>query len=110
MLYWLEKEIHRHYQDIAIDAVRRQLLLEKNFEEAEEGCTLTLLEKGEATWTAEIYPTEIIDLFECRFDIEFLNPKALTKKPIQKHSIYLDRLGLNPMNVLSYSKKRRTHF
>ena len=51
------------YQDIAIDTVRKQLLLEKNFEDAEEGGTLTLLEKGEASWTVEIYPTDIIDLF-----------------------------------------------
>ena len=73
MPYWLEKENPASdYQDIAIDTVRRQLLLEKNFEDAEEGGTLTLLEKGEASWTVEIYPTEIIDLFECRLDIEFL--------------------------------------
>ena len=60
------------YQEIAINTVRKQLLLEKNLDEAEEGGTLTLLEKGQASWTAEIYPTDVIDLFECRFDIEFL--------------------------------------
>lgn len=60
------------YRDIAITTVRQQLLLEKNLEDAEEGGTLTLLETGEASWTAEIFPTDIIDLFECRLDIELL--------------------------------------
>ena len=67
-----ERDPSSTYQDIAINTVRRQLLLEKNIDDAEEGGTLTLLEKGEASWTTEIYPTDIIDLFECRFDIEFL--------------------------------------
>jgi prepilin-type N-terminal cleavage/methylation domain-containing protein len=66
-----ERDPSSTYQDIAINTVRRQLLLEKNIDDAEEGGTLTLLEKGEASWTTEIYPTDIIDLFECRFDIEF---------------------------------------
>lgn len=76
-----ERDPSSTYQDIAINTVRRQLHLEKNFDDAEEGGTLTLLEKGEASWTAEIYPTDIIDLFECRFDIEFLetdNPNQAT--------------------------------
>ena len=54
MPYWLKRNPASDYQDIAIDTVRKQLLLEKNFEDAEEGGTLTLLEKGEASWTVEI--------------------------------------------------------
>ncbi len=76
-----ERNPESNYQDIAIDTVRKQLLLEKNFEDAEEGGTITLLKKGEASWTVEIYPTDIIDLFECRLDIEFLeseNPNQET--------------------------------
>ena len=38
----------------------------------------------------EIYPTDIIDLFECRLDIEFLNPKAQTKKTYSE-TLYLLR-------------------
>ena len=78
------------YQDIAISTVRKQLLLEKNLEDAEEGGTLTLLEKGEASWTAEILSTDIIDLFECRLDIEFLesdNPN----QAIYSETLYLLR-------------------
>jgi general secretion pathway protein I len=67
-----ERDPSLTYQDIAINTVRKQLLLEKNLEDAEEGGTLTLLERGQASWTAEIHPTDIIDLFECRFDIELL--------------------------------------
>lgn len=59
------------YRDIAIETVRRQLLLEKTLEDAEEGGTVPLLEDKEALWTVEIFPTELIDLFECRFDVEF---------------------------------------
>lgn len=58
------------YRDIAIDTVRRQLLLEKNLEDAEDGGSVSLLEDKEALWTVEIFPTELIDLFECRFDVE----------------------------------------
>ena len=49
-----ERDPSLTYQDIAINTVRRQLLLEKNLEDAEEGGTLTLLEKGQASWTTEI--------------------------------------------------------
>ena len=78
------------YQDIAISTVRKQLLLEKNLEDAEEGGTLTLLEKGEASWTAEILPTDIIDLFECRLDIEFLESDN-SNQAIYSETLYLLR-------------------
>lgn len=66
-----ERNPERVYRDIAIDTVRRQLLLEKTLEDAEEGGTVPLLENEEALWSVEIFPTELIDLFECRFDVEF---------------------------------------
>ena len=64
------------YQDIAIDTVRKQLLLEKNFEDAEEGGTLTLLEKGEASWTVEIYQLRLLIYLNAVWISNFLNPKA----------------------------------
>ena len=85
-----ERNSASDYHDIAIDTVRRQLLLEKNLKDAEEGGTLTLLEKGEATWTVEIHPTEIIDLFECLLDIKFLESKNPRKETFSE-TLYLLR-------------------
>ena len=85
-----ERNASSTYQDIAINTVRKQLLLEKNSEDAEEGGTLTLLEKGDASWIVEIYPTDIIDLFECRFDIEFLESDSPNQE-IYSETLYLLR-------------------
>lgn len=85
-----ERDPSSSYQDIAINTVRRQLLLEKNIENAEDGGTLTLLEKGEASWTAEIRTTNIIDLFECRFDIEFLESDSPSQETYSE-TLYLLR-------------------
>jgi general secretion pathway protein I len=52
------------YNDFAIQTARKQLLLEKNIEDAEDGGTIETLELGEVDWYAEILPTEIVDLFE----------------------------------------------
>ena len=85
-----ERNASSTYQDIAINSVRKQLLLEKNSEDAEEGGTLTLLEKGEASWTVEIFPTDVIDLFECRFDIEFLESDSPNQETYSE-TLYLLR-------------------
>lgn len=85
-----ERDPSSTYQDIAINTVRRQLLLENNIDDAQEGGTLTLLEKGEATWTAEIDPTDVIDLFECRFDIEFLESESPNQETYSE-TLYLLR-------------------
>ena len=78
------------YREISIDTVRRQLLLEKNLEDAEEGGTVNLIQDKEASWSVEIFPTEIIDLFECRLDIEFLDDE-LSKRGIYSETLYLLR-------------------
>ncbi len=78
------------YRDIGIDTVRRQLLLEKNLEDAEEGGTVKLIQDHEALWSVEIFPTDIIDLFECRLDIEFLEDE-LSQKGIYSETLYLLR-------------------
>jgi type II secretory pathway pseudopilin PulG len=54
-----------------IRAVRMQLLLEPNLEDAEDGGQYPTVNHGEASWQAVIEPTEIVDLFEVELIIEF---------------------------------------
>ena len=49
------------YDDIR--AVRMQLLLEPNLENAEDGGDYPTLNQGEARWEAKIEATEVVDLF-----------------------------------------------
>lgn len=60
------------YDDIK--AVRMQLLLEPNREDAEDGGDYPTLHQGEARWEAEIEPTEVIDLFKVTLEISFSEP------------------------------------
>ncbi|RPG85996.1 MAG: prepilin-type N-terminal cleavage/methylation domain-containing protein [Coraliomargarita sp. TMED73] len=60
--------------DADLRAVRLQLLLEPNLELAEEGNNMETLSCGEAEWQAEILPTELVDLFQVRFLVEFSDP------------------------------------
>lgn len=85
-----ERDPNIAYREISIDTVRSQLLLEKNLEDAEEGGTVNLIQDKEASWSVEIFPTEIIDLFECRLDIEFLDDE-LSKRGIYSETLYLLR-------------------
>ena len=62
-------------RDTDIRSVRLQLLLEPNLDNAEEGDRIETLSNGEATWRAQIEPTEVIDLFAVRFEIEFQDPQ-----------------------------------
>ncbi|MGJ8651835.1 MAG: PulJ/GspJ family protein [Opitutaceae bacterium] len=57
-----------------IRAVRLQLLLQPNLEDAEDGDDLETLNSGEATWSAEIEPMEVVDLFRVLLQIEFHEP------------------------------------
>jgi prepilin-type N-terminal cleavage/methylation domain-containing protein len=57
-----------------IRAVRMQLLLEPNLEDAEDGGEYPTLNHGEASWQALIEPTEIVDLFEVELTINFSQP------------------------------------
>ena len=54
-----------------VSAVRMQLLLESNLEDAEEGGTIKTLNSGEAEWQAVIEPMEVIDLFRVELQVEF---------------------------------------
>lgn len=57
-----------------IQAVRMQLLLEPNLEDAEDGGDYPTLNHGEASWQAVIEPTEIVDLFTVELSIRFSEP------------------------------------
>lgn len=73
-----------------IRAVRLQLLLEANIDDAEEGDRIETLNNGEATWRAEIEPTEVIDLFHVQFFVEFLDPQE-EQSPTYQETLYLLR-------------------
>ena len=62
-------------RDADIRAVRMQLLLEANRDEAEDGDRYETLNNGEAEWQAQIEPTNIVDLFQVFFEIEFSEPQ-----------------------------------
>lgn len=57
-----------------IQAVRMQLLLEPNLDDAEDGGDYPTLNHGEAFWQTIIEPTEIVDLFQVELAIEFSEP------------------------------------
>ena len=58
-----------------IRAVRMQLLLEPNLDDAEDGGRYDTLNNGTANWEASIEPTNVIDLFEVQLQIEFSDPQ-----------------------------------
>tara|TARA_B110000285_G_C15071022_1_gene587949 strand:+ start:306 stop:770 length:465 start_codon:yes stop_codon:yes gene_type:complete len=58
-----------------IRAVRMQLLLEPNVDDAEDGDRYDTLNNGTANWEASIEPTNVIDLFEVQLRIEFSDPQ-----------------------------------
>ena len=57
-----------------IRAVRMQLLLEPNLEDAEDGDDYETLHCGDASWEAQIVPTNVVDLFLVQFSIRFSAP------------------------------------
>jgi len=57
-----------------IRAVRMQLLLEPNIEDAEDGDVYETLSSGLATWEARIEPTNIVDLFRVELRVDFTDP------------------------------------
>ena len=73
-----------------IRAVRLQLLLEANRDDAENGGDLETLHSGLATWSCSIEESQIIDLFKVLFKIKFSDPIEGTDKNYQE-SLYLLR-------------------
>lgn len=73
-----------------IQAVRLQLLLEANRDDAEDGGDLETLHSGLATWRCSIEESQIVDLFKVLFEIKFSDPVEGTDKNYQE-SLYLLR-------------------
>ena len=53
-----------------------QLLLEPNLEDAEDGDEYETVHSGEASWEAQIVPTNVVDLFQVILSIRFSEPPA----------------------------------
>ena len=73
-----------------IRAVRMQLLLEPNIDDAEDGDRYDTLNNGTANWQASIEPTNVIDLFEVQLSIEFSEPQE-EQAATHTESLYLLR-------------------
>lgn len=56
--------------------VRSQIIQIADPDEVEDGGEITTLNLGEAEWSAEIEPTETVDLFQLNLNIEFENPEG----------------------------------
>ncbi|MGC6424117.1 MAG: prepilin-type N-terminal cleavage/methylation domain-containing protein [Lentimonas sp.] len=77
-------------RDADIRAVRMQLLLQSNREDAEDGERFETLNNGEASWRAQIEPTNVVDLFQVYFEIEFSEPLE-EQAPTYSEVLYLLR-------------------
>ena len=73
-----------------IQAVRLQLLLESNLEDAEDGGRYETLNSGTANWEASVEPTNLIDLFHVQLQIEFSDPQD-DQTTTHTESLYLLR-------------------
>ncbi len=73
-----------------IRAVRMQLLLEPNLNDAEEGDRYQTLNNGTANWQAAIEPTNVVDLFQVQLRIEFSEPQE-QQEATHTESLYLLR-------------------
>lgn len=69
-----ERSVSNDLLNVDIRAVRLQLLLEASLEDAEDGDDMETLSSGEASWEAEIEPTEVVDLFRVQLNIKFSEP------------------------------------
>ncbi|MGB0412990.1 MAG: PulJ/GspJ family protein [Coraliomargarita sp.] len=58
-----------------IRTVRMQLLLEPDLENAEDGGDIETYKNGEASWQANIEPTNVVDLFRVELQIQFSEPE-----------------------------------
>lgn len=85
-----ERGVSNDARNRDIRAVRMQLLLEPNREEAEDGGTYETLSNGVADWEAEIEPTNVVDLFQVELQVEFQKPQEDQEASYQE-TLYLLR-------------------
>lgn len=58
-------------RDLDLSFVREQVLQIEKQEKVQEGGTIETLNSGEATWTASVEPTDIIDVYRLTLSTEF---------------------------------------
>ena len=85
-----ERGVSNDARNRDIRAVRMQLLLEPNREDAEDGSTYETVSNGPANWKAEIKSTNVVDLFQVNFRIEFMKPQDDQEATYQE-TLYLLR-------------------
>jgi len=69
-----ERAVQYDLLNADIRAVRMQLLLEPNLEDAEDGDEYETVHSGEASWEAQVVPTNVVDLFQVELSIRFSEP------------------------------------
>ena len=85
-----EKGVGNDARNRDIRAVRMQLLLAPDREAAEDGEIYETLSNGSASWEAEIDSTNVVDLFQVQFRIEFSEPQEDQEKSYSE-TLYLLR-------------------
>ena len=85
-----EKGVSNDARNRDIRAVRMQLLLEPNREDAEDGGTYETLSNGRADWEAVIEPTNVVDLFHVEFSIRFSDSQE-DQEAYYEETLYLLR-------------------
>ncbi len=85
-----EKGVGNDTRNRDIRAVRMQLLLEPNRDDAEDGDTYETLSNGVASWEADIEPTNVIDLFQVQLRVDFEEPQDEQEASYQE-TLYLLR-------------------
>jgi general secretion pathway protein I len=84
---------HGHSNDLRhtdIRAVRMQLLLEPNLDNAEDGDRYETLNNGTANWEASIEPTNVVDLFQVHLRVDFSEPQQ-GQESTHQETLYLLR-------------------
>ena len=69
-----ERAVQYDLLNADIRAVRMQLLLEPNLEDAEDGDEYETVHSGEASWETLVVPTNVVDLFQVALSIRFSEP------------------------------------
>lgn len=85
-----ERGVSNDARNRDIQAVRMQLLLEPNRDDAEEGDTYETLGNGPAHWESVIELTNVVDLFQVQLSIEFQDPQDGQEAAYQE-TLYLLR-------------------
>ena len=87
-----ERSLQRDVQAADIQMVRRQLLLEPNRDDAEDGGETDTLSSGTARWESEVKETNVVDLFRVDLTMEFPDVDTVSgQTPTHREVLYLLR-------------------